>query len=82
MEFFYREMRRKHNVLMEGKNPIGGKWNYDAQNREAMPETQRVPKHSTFEIDDITLKVIELVKSEFSAHFVDITTARDIRLTR
>ena len=33
MEFFYREMRRKHNVLMDGKNPIGGKWNYDAQNR-------------------------------------------------
>jgi deoxyribodipyrimidine photolyase-related protein len=71
MEFFYREMRRKHNVLMEGKNPIGGKWNYDAQNREAMPETQRVPKHSTFEIDDITSKVIELVKSEFSDHFGD-----------
>jgi len=72
MEFFYREMRRKHNVLMDGKNPIGGKWNYDAQNRESMPETQKVPKHTTFAIDDITSDVIELVKSEFSEHFGDI----------
>jgi deoxyribodipyrimidine photolyase-related protein len=72
MEFFYREMRRKHNVLMDGKNPIGGKWNYDAQNRESMPETHKVPKHTTFDIDDITSDVIELVKNEFSDHFGDI----------
>ena len=72
MEFFYREMRRKHNILMEGKNPIGGKWNYDAQNRESMPETHKVPKHSTFEIDDITADVIGLVKEEFDDHFGDI----------
>ena len=35
MEFFYREMRRHHNVLMEGGEPVGGKWNYDADNRES-----------------------------------------------
>ena len=30
MEYFYRDMRRRHNLLMEkdGK-PVGGKWNYD-----------------------------------------------------
>ena len=72
MEFFYREMRRKHNVLMDGKNPVGGKWNYDAQNREAMPETHKVPIHSAFDIDDITSDVVELVKNEFSDHFGDI----------
>ena len=33
MEFFYREMRRDHNVLMQNGKPAGGKWNYDAENR-------------------------------------------------
>ncbi|MEC9479545.1 MAG: cryptochrome/photolyase family protein, partial [Pseudomonadota bacterium] len=46
--------------------------NYDAQNRESMPETHKVPKHSTFEIDDITADVIGLVKEEFDDHFGDI----------
>jgi len=72
MEYFYREMRRKHNVLMDGKNPIGGKWNYDAQNREAMPEGTSVPTHSQFDLDTITQDVIALVEREFSDHFGDI----------
>ncbi|HIL28235.1 MAG TPA: cryptochrome/photolyase family protein, partial [Micavibrio sp.] len=29
MEFFYREMRKKYNILMEGDKPVGGEWNYD-----------------------------------------------------
>ena len=33
MEFFYREMRREHGVLMDGEKPEGGAWNYDAENR-------------------------------------------------
>lgn len=72
MEFFYREMRRKHDVLMDGKNPVGGKWNYDAQNRESMPEDHKVPKHSTFAIDEITKDVLALVESQFSDHFGDL----------
>jgi len=34
MEFFYRIMRRKTGLLMEGDKPVGGKWNYDADNRK------------------------------------------------
>ncbi len=33
LESFYRSMRRRHDVLMEGGKPIGGRWNYDAENR-------------------------------------------------
>ncbi|MBU2979556.1 cryptochrome/photolyase family protein [Alteromonas sp. C1M14] len=69
MEFFYRQMRRKHHVLMDGDNPQGGKWNYDAQNREPMPATQQVPKHTTFKTDKITDEVIRLVDDVFSDHF-------------
>ncbi|NDV91256.1 cryptochrome/photolyase family protein [Alteromonas sp. 345S023] len=73
MEFFYREMRKKHGILMEGQTPIGGKWNYDAQNRDPMPATENVPKRTTFAPDDITKAVLELVNREFSEHFGDVT---------
>lgn len=33
MEYFYRQMRKKHDVLMNGNLPVGGKWNYDSENR-------------------------------------------------
>jgi deoxyribodipyrimidine photolyase-related protein len=34
MERFYRTMRRKHGILMDGSQPQGGTWNYDAENRK------------------------------------------------
>jgi len=33
LEYFYRELRQKHGILMEGKKPIRGQWNFDADNR-------------------------------------------------
>ncbi len=55
MEWFYREMRRKWNVLMEpdGK-PAGGAWNYDAENRKPWPKGRKVPAPYHVEPDDIT----------------------------
>ncbi len=35
MENFYRYMRKKHQILVDdGQNPIGGQWNFDADNRK------------------------------------------------
>ena len=42
METFYRYMRKKHEVLMDGGKPVGGKWNYDHANRKKLPR-QHVP---------------------------------------
>ena len=38
MENFYREMRKKHQVLMDEKEPVGGKWNFDEDNRSKLPK--------------------------------------------
>lgn len=38
MESFYRMMRKKHHVLMEGDKPLTGKWNYDSENRKKLPK--------------------------------------------
>jgi len=42
LERFYRYMRTKHNVLMDGKKPLTGQWNYDKENRKKLP-TNHVP---------------------------------------
>ena len=38
METFYRHMRVRHEVLIDpAKKPVGGQWNFDAENRKAWP---------------------------------------------
>ncbi|AZI26827.1 cryptochrome/photolyase family protein [Pedobacter sp. G11] len=41
MENFYREMRKKHNILMHGEKPVGGKWNFDEENRSKLPKKHK-----------------------------------------
>ena len=71
MEFFYRWMRKKHDVLMEpdGK-PVGGQWNLDHDNRESFgksgPSESHAPK--TFKSDEMTQDVINLVEQRFADH--------------
>ncbi|MBF5059204.1 cryptochrome/photolyase family protein [Candidatus Neptunochlamydia vexilliferae] len=72
MEFFYREMRKKHQVLMEQKGPIGGKWNYDAENRNPPKEGLQVPPPYEEKQDRITQEALALVKRHFSTHFGDL----------
>jgi deoxyribodipyrimidine photolyase-related protein len=70
MEFFYREMRREHRVLMDGDEPAGGQWNFDADNREAFGKggPTGVPERARFEPDTITREVIALVRQRFAKH--------------
>ncbi len=70
LEYFYRELRQRHGVLMQDGQPIGGQWNFDADNREAFgrngPGT--LPARATFEPDEITREVIALVNERFAQH--------------
>ncbi|MBL8305272.1 MAG: cryptochrome/photolyase family protein, partial [Rubrivivax sp.] len=70
MEVFYREMRRRHGVLMVAGEPAGGRWNYDADNREGFgPQGPGfLPAPLRFEPDAMTRDVIALVKSRFATH--------------
>lgn len=51
MESFYRMMRRQHNILMDGDQPIGGRWNFDADNRNKYDGSIAVPEPLLFEND-------------------------------
>ena len=69
MEFFYREMRRATGLLMEGDEPAGGAWNYDAENRAALPAGVTPPAAPRFPPDEITRDVMALVRARFGTHF-------------
>ena len=47
METFYREMRKKYQVLMDGKEPITGQWNYDQDNRQSLKDKSLLKKAYT-----------------------------------
>ena len=70
MEYFYREQRKRHGILMEDGKPTGGQWNFDADNREAFGAAGPglLPPRSTFEPDAMTRDVISLVDVRFAAH--------------
>ncbi|MEQ9261455.1 MAG: cryptochrome/photolyase family protein [Roseovarius sp.] len=69
MEYFYREMRRKTGLLMEGDKPAGGKWNYDHDNRKPAQDDMLREKPLWFEPDAITEEVLDLVEARFGGNF-------------
>lgn len=70
MEFFYREMRRKSGLLLNGDGtPVGGAWNFDEDNRKALPKGVKAPYPARFSQDSITRDVVALVKERFSSHY-------------
>jgi deoxyribodipyrimidine photolyase-related protein len=72
MEFFYREMRKRYTILMDGDKPEGGQWNFDAQNRKSPPKGATIPPTYASKPDAITQEVIQIVESNFPNHFGDI----------
>lgn len=65
MEFFYREMRRRTGLLMDGDKPEGGKWNYDKENRKPAKIDMFMPRPIAFPRDAITDDVVALIARRF-----------------
>lgn len=72
MEFFYRDMRRKTGFLMQDGSPVGGRWNFDDENRKSLPAKLRLPTRNRFAPDMVTESVIALVRAHFPDHFGDL----------
>ena len=68
LETFYREMRRRHGILMDGDDPVGGQWNFDPDNRQSFgaggPDSVKAPR--SFQQDETTRAVIEMVERRFA----------------
>jgi len=73
MEYFYREQRKKYNILLdENGKPEGGEWNYDSENRKPPKEGLDVLPTYQANIDDVTQECIDLVADKFPDHFGDL----------
>ena len=65
MESFYRAMRKKHNVLMEGDKPATGQWNYDGENRKKLPKNHKPTPPLVFN-NDVSKIVAEIKDTDIS----------------
>ena len=74
MEFFYREMRRKTGLLMDGDKPEGGKWNYDAENRKPAARSLFAPQPPRFAPDAVTRAVLDIVTARFPNNIGSLET--------
>lgn len=72
MEYFYRDMRRKTGLLMDGDNPAGGQWNYDHDNRKPASRDLLMPQPLRFAPDAVTQSALDLVATRFADHFGDL----------
>jgi deoxyribodipyrimidine photolyase-related protein len=70
LEFFYRWLRKRDDVLMHDGQPVGGRWNFDTENRGSFGKRGPglLPTPRRFPPDAITREVIALVESRFAAH--------------
>jgi deoxyribodipyrimidine photolyase-related protein len=70
LEFFYRWLRKRENVLMNGDQPVGGKWNFDHDNRGVFDKRGPgfLPAPISFKKDKIALEIIDLVEKTFPTH--------------
>lgn len=63
METFYRHMRKKHAVLMEGDQPVGGQWNFDQDNRKKLPSNAAIFT-TQLEVSDQTLVYQDIQRAQ------------------
>ena len=69
MEFFYRLMRRKTGVLMDGDKPVGGRWNFDAENRRRPPKGTKPPVRQMVAPNVVTQGVMTEMEARFPDNF-------------
>ena len=69
MASFYKEMRKKYNILVnEDGKPFGEKWSFDDENRKKIPSGTEVPRLPEFKLSKHHSDIIELIEKNFKTH--------------
>ncbi len=69
MESFYRKMRKKLNLLMNGDQPRGGKWNYDSENRSKLKPADLVGIPAPLIFDNDVEQILQRIDNHGIKHF-------------
>lgn len=80
LETYYRAMRRHFGLLMEGGQPVGGRWNFDADNRRPLPAETPLPQPVSVTPDALTQAVMQEV--EAAGHGLGTTAGFAYAVTR
>ncbi len=65
---FYRWQRRRLDILIDGSEPVGGRWTFDSENRKKLPRSVRPPPIPWAKSDKHVGDVIGLVEQNFATH--------------
>jgi deoxyribodipyrimidine photolyase-related protein len=68
MDAFYRFVRQQSGILMKDGKPVGGKYSFDSENRQAWPGEPPAPNPPSFSVDPIKREVENLINKHFSHH--------------
>ena len=67
---FYTHQRKKLKILLEkDATPTGGKWTFDAENREKLPKKITIPRVEMPDVNDYTKEALQYVQKHFSNHY-------------
>lgn len=70
---FYVEARKRENILLDDKkNPIGGQWSFDEDNRKKYPRKQVPPTVGFPELSEHYSEAMDYVETHFSTHYGEI----------
>ncbi len=72
LEHFYRHMRQRTGLLMDGSEPCGGRWNFDAENRKRLPKSVHAPARRFILPNETTRQAIDDVARWFPDGFGSI----------
>ncbi|HNC96449.1 MAG TPA: cryptochrome/photolyase family protein, partial [Myxococcota bacterium] len=68
LDNFYRHVRARRGLLMDGGKPLGGKWSYDTENRQPWSGEPPAAVPPQFQPDVITVEVGELILRHYATH--------------
>jgi len=66
---FYKSERKERDILMDGKNPAGGSWTYDGDNRKKYPKGKTPPNIQFPETTKYHNEAKEYVSKHFSNNY-------------
>ncbi len=65
-EYYYRWLRKKYSLLMEGNKPLGGKWNFDKDNQKSISKLKDLPKpRPKLKSDELTISTMVDIENCF-----------------
>ena len=74
MADFYKSQRRRLNLLMEGYQPLGGKWSYDEDNRKKVPKNlvSSVPSLMQLKRSHIDKDAVKYVQEKYPTNIGNV----------